>query len=124
MYYGSSSSGILTGYMADVKAVKLSENPFSFPENKWLFYSESTNLNVDEFSSERHSFRLRDYLCYTGMSSSTLKLIKKELQAKLYNRNNNVRPDQLKNYIVETRDIVGRRPVTDFNYWEDFFKRL
>ncbi|MEQ8168951.1 MAG: hypothetical protein ABRQ38_08650 [Candidatus Eremiobacterota bacterium] len=118
MKVSNSEASVKTGLPAGIIAVKLSENPYGFPANRWLLYSKSANRDVPTDHPERSSFRLRYYLIedkkiYFGTKKPVV-----------YNQNNRVRPEEIQNYIIERREIEKRIPVVNYEYWSVYLNSL
>lgn len=111
-------TSVETGFLAGVVAIKLSENPYGFPANKWLLYSKSANTDVPIGQTERFSFRLRDYLLkdrniYFGMKKPVV-----------YNQNNKARPEEIQHYIIAHKEIEKRVPVINYEYWSTYLNSM
>jgi hypothetical protein len=107
-----------TGFLAGVVAVKLSENPYGFPANKWLLYSKSANTSAPTGQPERCSFRLRDYpiedkKIYFGVKKPVV-----------YNHNNKARPEEIQHYIIAHKEIEKRVPVINYEYWSTYLNSM
>jgi len=114
----NSEASVKTGLPAGIIAVKLSENPYGFPANRWLLYSKSANTDVPTDHPERSSFRLRYYLIedkkiYFGTKKPVV-----------YNQNNRVRPEEIQNYIIDRKEIEKRVPVINYEYWSTYLNSL
>jgi hypothetical protein len=115
--YGGKAS-VETGFLASVGAVKLSANPYGFPVNKWLLYSESTNNNIPIGEPERFSFRLRDY----PMKDKKIYFgVKKPV---VYNQNNKARAEEIQQYIIARKEIEKRVPVINYEYWSTYLNSI
>lgn len=99
-------------------AVKLSDNPYGFPANKWLLYSEPAHNNSQTVQYQRSSFRLRDYLIedkkiYFGVKKPVV-----------YNQTSKVGKEEIRQYIIDCREIEKKISVINYEYWAEYLKSI